>query len=143
MRYRMTSPVTALQPRSMQHATRGCKLGFTCMYSCSSFRPVMAARHQLLNTLAALHSMTLSRQVAVDACRDAVTCDVHLVLECPAMQCVRDWYPALFTPANFPKQLIVWQHDIVGVTHNIMNCLQQYVLSATSDSPNGKSTSPA
>ena len=48
----------------------------------------------------------------------------HLVLECPAMQCVRDWYPALFNPAKTTMQLFMWQRDIVGVAHYIMDCFE-------------------
>ena len=37
-----------------------------------------------------------------------------LVFECPAMQPVRDRYPALFSPAQGTMQLFMWQQDIVG-----------------------------
>ena len=33
----------------------------------------------------------------------------HLVFECPAMQPVRDCYPALFSPAQGTMQLFMWQ----------------------------------
>ena len=36
----------------------------------------------------------------------------HLVLECPAMQCVRDQYPALFSPAQNTMQLFMWQRNM-------------------------------
>ena len=29
------------------------------------------------------------------------------------MQCVRDWYPALFSPAKNTMQLFMWQRNIV------------------------------
>ena len=39
----------------------------------------------------------------------------HLVLEYPAMQCVRDWYPALVSHAKSTMQLFMWQHDFMGM----------------------------
>ena len=41
-----------------------------------------------------------------------------------AMQCVRDRYPALFSPAKNTMQLFMWQHDIVGVAHFIKDCFE-------------------
>ena len=57
----------------------------------------------------------------------AVHDEEHLVLECPAMQPVRDRYPALFSPeacrpAKGSMQLFMWQPDIVGVAHFVMDC---------------------
>ena len=63
----------------------------------------------------------------------------HLVFECPAMQCVRDRYPALFSPATNTMQLFMWQHDIVGVAHFIQDCFE--VLGALDDAPDDASTS--
>ena len=57
------------------------------------------------------------------------------------MQSVRDRYPALFSPAKNTTQLLMWQHDIVGVAHfiMIMDCFD--VLDALSDAPDDASTS--
>ena len=44
------------------------------------------------------------------------------MLECPAVQSVRDPYPALFRPASNTMQLFMWQRDLVGVAHYIMGC---------------------
>ena len=63
----------------------------------------------------------------------------HLVFECPAMQCVRDRYPALFSPAKNTMQLFMWQRDIVGVAHYIKDCFE--VLGALDDAPDDASTS--
>ena len=40
------------------------------------------------------------------------------------MQCVRDRYPALFSPAKNTMQLFMWQRDIVGVAHYIKDCFE-------------------
>ena len=40
------------------------------------------------------------------------------VLPC---QCMRDWYPALLSPAETTMQLFMWQRDTVGVAHYIMD----------------------
>ena len=65
---------------------------------------------------------------------------VTLFLECPAMQPVRDCPPALFSPAKCTMQrCISRQHDMVGMAHYIMDCLD--VLSALSDAPDDASTS--
>ena len=55
------------------------------------------------------------------------------------MQCVRDWYAALFSPAKNTVQLLRWQRDIVGVAHYIMDCFE--VLGALDDAPDEASTS--
>ena len=55
------------------------------------------------------------------------------------MQCVRDRYPALFSPAKNTMQLFMWQHDIVGVAHFIQDCFE--VLGALDDAPDDASTS--
>ena len=47
----------------------------------------------------------------------------QLVLECPAMQPVRDHHPALFSPACSTMQLFMWQPDTVGVAHYMLDCL--------------------
>ena len=38
------------------------------------------------------------------------------------MQCVRDWYLHVFSPAENTMQLFMWQRDIVRVAHGIMDC---------------------
>ena len=38
------------------------------------------------------------------------------------MQCVLVRCPALFNPATNTMQLFMWQRDIVGVAHCIMDC---------------------
>ena len=63
----------------------------------------------------------------------------HLVFECPAMQCVRDRHPALFSPANNTMQLFMWQRNIVGVAHFVKDCFE--MLGAFDDAPDDASTS--
>ena len=46
------------------------------------------------------------------------------------MQPVRHCYPALFSTAQITMQLFMWQHDIVGVAHYIMDYFD-----ALSDAP--------
>ena len=55
------------------------------------------------------------------------------------MQCVRDRYPALVSPATNTMQLLMWQHDIVGVAHYIKDCIE--VLGALGDAPDDALTS--
>ena len=57
----------------------------------------------------------------------------------PAMQPVRDRYPALFSPAQGTMQLFMWQQDIVGVAHCIMDCFDAF--GALTDAPDDASTS--
>ena len=42
------------------------------------------------------------------------------MVEAPALQCVRDRHPAWFRPAINTKRLFMWQREIVGVAHSIM-----------------------
>ena len=69
----------------------------------------------------------------------AVHDERRLVFECPAMQCVRDWYPALLSPATNTMQLFMWQRNIVGVAHFVQDCFE--VLGALDDAPDDASTS--
>ena len=55
------------------------------------------------------------------------------------MQCVRDWYPALFSPASNTMQLFMWQRNTVEVAHFIKDCCE--VLGALDDAPDDASTS--
>ena len=55
------------------------------------------------------------------------------------MQCVRDQYPALFSPAKNTMQLLMWQHDILGVAHYIKDGFE--MLGALHDAPDDASTS--
>ena len=55
------------------------------------------------------------------------------------MQCVRDQYPALFSPATNTMQLLMWQHDILGVAHYIKDYFE--MLGALDDAPDDASTS--
>ena len=58
----------------------------------------------------------------------------------PDMQCVRDRYPALFSPAKKTMQLSMRPHDInVGMAHHTMDCCD--ILGAQSDAPDDASTS--
>ena len=52
----------------------------------------------------------------------AVHDERHLVFEGPAMQPVRDRYPAPFSPAQDTVLLFMWQQDIVGVAQHIKDC---------------------
>ena len=56
-----------------------------------------------------------------------------IVLECPAIQCVWDWYPAFLSPAKNTMQLFMWQRDVVGVARYIKDCFE--VLGALDDAP--------
>ena len=55
------------------------------------------------------------------------------------MQCVRDRYPALFSPAKNTMQLFMWQRNIVGMAHFVQDCFE--VLGALDDAPDDASTS--
>ena len=65
----------------------------------------------------------------------------HLVFERPAMQSVRDRYPALYSPERSTVQLFMRQHDTVGLAHYIMECFD--VLGALSDVPDDATISSA
>ena len=52
----------------------------------------------------------------------AVGDERHMVFECPALQAVRDKYAALFTNGACTMQQFMWQLDITGVAHFVMDC---------------------
>ena len=72
-------------------------------------------------------------------CRMHVDDEKHLVFDCPAMQPVRDRYPALFGRGRHTMQLFMWQADLVGVAHFIMDCFD--ALGAQSDAHDDASDS--
>ncbi len=45
-----------------------------------------------------------------------------MVFECPAMQPVRDRFPALFGAHALTMQQFMWQLNLVGVAHFVMYC---------------------
>ena len=55
------------------------------------------------------------------------------------MQCVRHWYPALFSLAKNTLQLFMWQRNIVGVAYYIKDYYE--LLGALDDVPDDASTS--
>ena len=52
--------------------------------------------------------------------------------------CVTARFKGLFSPAKNTMQLFMWQRDIVGVAHYIMDCFE--VLGALDDAPDDAST---
>ena len=56
------------------------------------------------------------------------------------MQTVRDRYPALFSSAQGSVQLFMWQADIVGVAHFVMDCFD-HLGAAPDDHDDGYSDS--
>ncbi len=59
----------------------------------------------------------------------------HLVFECPALQSVRDRYPGLFGAAIVTMQQFMWQLDIVGVAHFVMDCFDYLDAASSSNQP--------
>ncbi len=59
----------------------------------------------------------------------------HLVFECPAVQSIRDQYPALFATAIQTMQQFMWQLDIVSVAHFVMDCFDHLDAVSTSNQP--------
>ena len=59
------------------------------------------------------------------ACACGATCMLFMTpcrFDCPALQPVQDYFPALFSPANNNMQLFMWRRDSVGMAHYIMDC---------------------
>ncbi len=59
----------------------------------------------------------------------------HLVHECPAVQKIRDKYPALFGADIRTMQQFMCQLDIVGVAHSILDCFDYLNAVSTSNQP--------
>ena len=63
------------------------------------------------------------------------------------VQCVRDRYPAWFSPAKTPCSCS-WQRDIVGVAHDVMGCLDvlgalDIIIDDPDDAPSSSSSALA
>ena len=101
--------------------SRKLKVGWRLVFT---FTPLSARMHACIAMFQdGAHSLpnVLGRRTGVPRAQHLCQrCNQHaLVLECPAMQCVWDRYPALFSPSKNTMQLIMWQGDIVGVAHYI------------------------
>jgi hypothetical protein len=59
----------------------------------------------------------------------------HLVFECPALQSIRDRYPGLFGADIVTMQQFMWQLDIVGVAHFVMDCFDYLDAASPSNQP--------
>ena len=94
-------------------------LSARCMRVLLRFR---MGTHPLPIVLGRRSGIPRDRRLCQHCALHAVHDERHLLLECPAMQTVRDRYPALFSPAKGSMQLFMWQPDIVGVAHFVMDC---------------------
>ena len=111
-------------------------LSARCMRTLLRFR---MGTHSLPNVLGRRTGTPRDQRLCQHCTLHAIHDEKHLVLECPAMQPVRDRYPALFSPACGTMQLFIWQPDTVGVAHYILDCFD--FLGALSDAPDDASTS--
>ena len=59
----------------------------------------------------------------------------HLVFECPALQSIRDKYPGLFGADIVSMQQFMWQLDIVGIAHFVMDCFDYLDAGSPSNQP--------
>ncbi len=59
----------------------------------------------------------------------------HLVFECPALQSIRDRYPGVFGADIVTMQQFMWQLDIVGVAHFVMDCFDYLDAASPSNQP--------
>ena len=109
------------------------------MRFCELMRQLFLGSHSLPIVLGRRTGVPWAQRLCQRCNLHAVHDERHLVFECPAMQCVRDRYPALFGPAKNTMRLFMWQHDILGVAHFIKDCFE--VLGALDDVPDDASTS--
>jgi hypothetical protein len=59
----------------------------------------------------------------------------HLVFECLALQSIRDRYPGVFGADIVTMQQFMWQLDIVGVAHFVMDCFDYLDAASPSNQP--------
>ena len=77
--------------------------------------------HSLLVVLGRRSGIPQDQRLCRHHTLHAVHDERHLLLERLAMQTVRDRYPALFSPAQGSMQFFMWQANIVGVAHFVMD----------------------
>ena len=112
---------------------------FTRAHDVTSFLRFRMGSHSLPIVLSRRNGTPRDLRLCQQCALHAVHDERHLVFECPAMQPVRDRYPALFSPAQGTMQLFMWQQDIVGVAHYIIDGFD--ALGALSDAPDDALTS--
>ena len=48
-----------------------------------------------------------------------------MVFDCTALLPVRELYPGLFGPTIVTMQQFMWQRDLVGVAHFVLDCFRK------------------
>ena len=94
------------------------RMHIICMRMLLHFR---IGTHTLTIVLGRRSGVPQDRHLCLHCSLHAVHDGRYLLLECPAMHLVRDRYPALFSPAKSSMQLFMWQPDVVGVAHFVMD----------------------
>ena len=94
-------------------------LSARCMRTLLRFR---LGAHNLPVVLGRRNGTPRDQRLCQRCDQDAVGDERHLIFECPAVQCVRDKYAALFACDNCTMQQFMWQADLVGVAHFVRDC---------------------
>ncbi len=135
--------VPALQPR--------CECGFlvsACVrHPCQLLQQPLSARclrillkfrmgcHSLPNVSGRWARVPRPQRLCMRCAQQVLGDERHLVFECPALQSVRDRYPGLFGAAIVTMQQFMWQLDIVGVAHFVMDCFDYLDSASSSNQP--------
>jgi hypothetical protein len=67
--------------------------------------------------------------------KHCITLHTEALHECPALQSIRDRYPGVFGADIVTMQRFMWQLDIVGVAHSVMDCFDYLDAASPSNQP--------
>ena len=76
-----------------------------------------------------------AQRVCLHCAQHIIGDERHLVVECPALQIRRNRYSGLFGAAIVTMQQFMWQLDIVGVAHFVMDCFDCLDAASSSNQP--------
>jgi hypothetical protein len=107
-------------------------LSARCLHLLSKFR---MGCHSLPNVSGRLARVPRPQRLCMRCAQQVIVDKHHLVFERPALQSIRDKYPGLFGADIVSMQQFMWQLDIVGVAHFVMDCFDYLDAGSPSNQP--------
>jgi hypothetical protein len=91
--------------------------------------------HSLPNVSGRWARVPRAQRLCLHCAQQVIGDERHLVFECPVLQFLRDRYRGLFGADIVTMQQFMWQLDIVGVAHFVMDCFDYLDAASSSNQP--------